>query len=129
MSFKFEDNSEKVKAQMAKNIDKALIAIGTKQVEIATMEIRSQPRMRNKVQVGIGMIDSGDMIAANTFTQPQNKEIIVGNTAHSDRGAPYPLFVTMGTWKMPARPWFQNSIQNYTEDYEAVARAALSEGF
>jgi len=51
------------------------------------------------------------------------KEVVVGNPLN------YALYVTYGTWKMPRRPWFQNSIEKYVEDYRAVVNDALGVGF
>ena len=41
----FQDNSQAVKAQLEKNIAKALTAMGYKWQEIATMEMDTQPRL------------------------------------------------------------------------------------
>ena len=118
---KFVDHSPAVKQQMKKNIGKALASIGLKWEEIATMEINNQPRFGGSP--GMGAVDTGVMRSSNTHqVNMAKKEVIVGNPLN------YALYVTYGTWKMPRRPWFQNSIEKYVDDYHTVVIDALGMG-
>ena len=119
---KFVDYSPAVKRQMEKSIGKALASIGLKWEEIATMEINAQPRFGGSP--GMGAVDTGLMRSSNTHQVDRaKKEVVVGNPLN------YALYTTYGTWKMPRRPWFQNSIEKYVEDYQIVVEDALGKGF
>lgn len=130
MSVKFEDNSVAVLRLFEQNIDKTLHMLGTKQNELAVKEINAQPRMGKLEGAAGGAVDTGRMRGSNTFfVDAAQREIDVGNTAFSDQGAPYPLYVTMGTWKMQKRSWLQNSVLDHADDYRAVVEQGLQQGF
>jgi len=116
---KFVDNSKQVKAHVKKLIERSLVEIGIEWQRIAILEINNQPNFNQGTSATTGTVDTGLMRASNKATQPKWVnvdvcEIAVGNTVD------YALYVTYGTWKMPKRPWFQNSILNHTQTYENV---------
>ena len=118
----FNDNSSAVKTQMEKNIGKCLESLGLQWVNNASIEINNQPNFGESG--GSGAVDTGLMRASNTYrVEKTNKHTIVGNPLN------YALYTTYGTWKMPQRPWFQNSINNHMRSYEDVANAILENGF
>ncbi len=43
---------------------------------------------------------------------PRTMELVIGNTAFSKDGAPYPLFLEDGTIKMARRPYFMKTIES-----------------
>ena len=118
MKFKFEDNSPAVKAAFAKAVGRTLNALGMKWQEIVTMEIDSMPRFGKLKDTGaMGAVDTGRMRASMEYTVDKGKkEVTVGSIIN------YALYVTYGTWKMPRRPFFQNSGFNYDREYEKVAK-------
>jgi len=112
---KFVDNSAQVKREVRKLIGKALTAIGIEWQRIATLEINAQPQFRDNAIIGQGAVDTGLMRASNEYrVNVSVAEVVVGNRLR------YALYVTYGTYKMPQRPWFQNSILNYTKEYENI---------
>ena len=129
MKIKFKDNSAAVKRKMAANVQSALVATGELFVDLAQKEIQSVPKFGPGTS-GLGAIDTTKMLRSNTFqVNAAAKETTIGNTAFSDRGARYPLYVTFGTWKMPQRPWMQNSVFNHVGTYQKVISTELSRGF
>ena len=59
----FQDNSQTVKAQLEKNIAKALTAMGYKWQEIVTMEIDTQPRFGPDAGGTMGIVDTGRLMS------------------------------------------------------------------
>ena len=127
---KFVDNSAAFKAQMERNIVAALTAAGELfQNQLAPQSIRAQPRF-GPGATGAGAIDTQKMLNSNAFqVNPHNKEVLVGNTAFSPQGAPYPLFVDIGTWKMPSRPWLRNAIFSNVGLIQSTMVSHLGAGF
>ena len=110
---RFIDNSERVKKEFNRLIGKALTAIGIEWQRIATLEINAMPNFGTGA--GRGAVDTGLMRASNEYiVNVDAAEVIVGNTVN------YALYVTYGTWKMPQRPWFQNSVLNYKKEFENI---------
>ena len=129
MSVKFIDNSAAFKVQMTANIQPALTAMGEAFVKNAQREIQAMPRFGPGAS-GLGAIDTGQMLASNEYqVNAAGKYVLVGNTARSPQGAPYPLYVTVGTHKMPAREFLQNAVLNHGGSYAEAARPHLGKGF
>lgn len=117
-NWKHTSYKKQVKTQFERKVGRALSAIGHTWERLAAEEIHAQPKFKNKQTVGRGAIDEGAMLNSNAHViNKQRREITVGNNIN------YALYVTYGTRKMPARPWFQNSILNHIEDYEAIVEA------
>jgi HK97 gp10 family phage protein len=109
----FNSNRKAVESQFERNIVKTLTAMGLKQNELASKEITT-----------MGAVDTGRMRASSSFqVNAQNKEVLVGNSAD------YAIYITMGTRHIDARPFMQNSINNYQNDYNEIVDAAMGEGF
>ena len=121
---KIIDNSAKVKKQLRKNIGRALSDLGNEWEIVAAEEIMAQPRMGSMAGSALGAVDTGLMRDSNTHVVDlESGELIIGNPLN------YALYTTYGTWKMPARPWFQNSVLEHSERYKKVVEEALKEGF
>ena len=121
---KFIDNSAKVKKQLSKNIGRALSNLGHEWERVAAEEIEAQPRMGPMAGSAVGAVDTGLMRDSNShIVDFGSGELIIGNPLN------YALYTTYGTWKMPARPWFQNSVLEHSERYREVVAEALREGF
>jgi len=119
MDVTFRDNSAAVLAAFERAKGKALAMIGLKADEIQAMEISIQPRFGGGS--GMGAVDTGLMRASvGHQVNQQNSEVIVGNSAD------YAIYVTMGTWKMPKRPFLQNTLLNYGDDYRDMVEQAFS---
>ena len=120
MSVKFTDNSSAVRATAERAKGRALEMLGLKWQEIAAMEISAQPRFGGAP--GVGAVDTGLMRGSNVHeVDLRNSQVVVGNSQR------YALYVTYGTWKMPARPWFQNTVDSrYIADYRNVVKQAYS---
>lgn len=114
----FTSYRKDVERQMERKIDKALASVGLKADEIQAMEIETQPRFGDAA--GFGAVDTGHMLSSvGHQIDRQNKQVITGNAA------PYAIYVTMGTHKMPSRPFMQNMINNYADDFKAVVEDAM----
>lgn len=121
MSVKFVDYSAKVKAQMERNIESALTAVGEQwKSQLAPAAIMAQPKFGPTP--GSGAVDSGVMIASNVF-QTEKRAVVLGNEA------PWAIFVTVGTWKMPQRPWLQNSVFSNVGTITQTFKTHLGKGF
>lgn len=111
MSADFKSNRAAVETRFQANLTRCLTAIGLKQNEIAVNEITD-----------MGAVDTGRMRASNVF-RLGDKEVIVSNTAG------YSIFVTLGTRKMAARPFMQNSINNHMGTYRQIVNETMGHGF
>jgi HK97 gp10 family phage protein len=123
MSVEFKDHSGEVKAQMDKNIGKALEAIGLKWQEIVTREM-TEVKWKNKKGDLVDIIDTGRLRGSMDYkVDPANQRVVVGTNVE------YGFRVHFGTSRMPARPYIDESVQNYKEDYQEIATKVLGEGF
>ena len=121
MSVTFKDFSPKIKAQMERNIESALTAVGEQwKSQLAPVAIMAQPKFGPTP--GSGAVDSGVMIASNVF-QTEKRAVTLGNTA------PWAIFVTVGTWKVPQRPWMQNSVYGNSHAITQTFKTHLGKGF
>jgi len=111
MDAEFKSNKAAVQAQFNKNLKKCLMEIGLEQRKNAIKEIND-----------MGAVDTGLMRASNSFTVGE-KDVTCGNTVK------YAPFVALGTHRMRARPFLQNSILNYVYAYREIAVKHLGEGF
>lgn len=59
---------------------------------------------------------SGKLSKSFEYKVTGAKQMIVGSTAFSNRGAPYPLFLDQGTSKMQPRPFFEITNKNSSMD-------------
>lgn len=109
----FKDNSSAVIREYNNRIKAALRMTGLEWEQNVVEEIRSMPRFRDNSVVGTGAIDTGTMVNDRSHeVDVAEKKVYVGFSIN------YALYVTMGTWKMPQRPFMQNSINNYQNDYK-----------
>ena len=144
MSADFKDNSAAVKAQMEKNIKKALVSIGlhwqTRATELArdnkavdTGRYRASLSFitpdkesgRNKTELKVGKngrLPKSEPEDALIGTAPENT-VIVGSNVE------YAHYIEEGTKRMSKRPIVGNAILNYMNEYEKLTEKALNEGF
>jgi len=123
VAVKVIDNSAKFKALMATNINLALSQLGREWESVAREEIERQPRMGPMAGAAMGAVDTGLMRDSNAHkVNLEKQELIVGNSLD------YALYTTLGTWKMEARPWMQNSVLNHGDRYRDVVVNALRKG-
>ena len=120
---KFTDNTPAVKAAFAKALARTLYGLGMKWQEIVTTEINNMPRFGKNPRNGArakGAVDTGQMRSSMEYTvDTRKKQVTVGSMIN------YALYVTYGTWKMPRRPFFQNSGFNHDNEYKNVVRQLL----
>ena len=122
MSVTFKDFSPKVKAQMEQNIKAALTGMGEEYKKIEPQEIMAQPKFGPGAG-GMGAVDTEEMLNSGDFELAGDRAVAVGNrSAHG-------IFVAVGTWKMPQRPFVQNSVFSHISRYVQVAKTHLSKGF
>ena len=121
MAVEFVDNSTQVKAQLDKNIGKALESIGlhwqTRATEEANKQIYDTPESpayerTTRYRKGMGY-----------KPELQNKQVIVGNNVE------YSPYIEFGTARMKSRPIIKDSIMNYKDDYQEIVSKTLGEGF
>ena len=115
----FRDNSSAVMAQYERKVREALERIGLVWIKNVTNTINSR--------FGSPIVDSGRMRASMKFeVDLANKRVRVG-TDISD--PPYPIFVELGTHKMPARGFLRASVMEFISDYEQAIRQAFGSGW
>jgi len=121
----FKSSKAAVMRQHEKNIGKCLTALGMEYTANAQAEM--DILIYNTPQRG-SYVRTGNMRARQTYqVDAQNREVIVGNTQQDPA---YPLYVTMGTRHMEARPFMQNAVNGgYSDDYRAIAQSIMGEGF
>jgi len=113
MGADFKSNRSAVEAQLNGNVVKCLFAIGMKWKELVVKEITDMEA-----------VDTGRMRASNTYrVAEQTRETVVGNTAY------YSIYVNCGTRRTKGRPFMQNSVLNYSEQYKQIVHTMLGEGF
>ena len=113
MPAEFIDHSDEAKAKLEKNIGKALTMIGLKWREVVTKEITD---MR--------AVDTGRLRGSMTSkVDTANRQVIAGTNVE------YAPYVNYGTSRMPARPFMENSVINYKDDYKEIVASVLGEGF
>ena len=109
MSQKFEDNSDKAKEQMRRNVAKCLTMLG----------MHAQRRITE-----ITPVDTGLLKGSITYHEDiGNDEVKVGTPVF------YGIYVENGTRFMAAQPFITPGIMNYVEEYRTICRQTLAEGF
>ena len=117
---KFKSYKPQVKAKFKRAVAGTLEALGMKWQEIVVREINTQPRMGKLAGNATGAVDTGRMRSSMEYVVDKGKqEVTVGSNLN------YALYVTYGTWKMPRRPFFQNSGFNYDKQYKAVIKGVM----
>lgn len=66
-------------------------------------------------------VDTGFLRSRNTF-RVQNHEVMLMNDCY------YCIYVEMGTYKMPARPFMRRSATNYLGEVKAIIQIYMSRG-
>ena len=106
-----KSNAKEILSQAQNNKQVCFMKVGLKQGELAAKEVTN-----------LGAVDTGRMRASASFSIGEN-EVIVGNTAE------YAIYVTLGTRRMEARPFMQNSINNYLDTYRDIIKEHMKKGF
>jgi len=124
-SVRLESNLGKFKNTYNANVGATLNQWGLVYQELATEETRSMPNFGSGGN--IGAIDTGAMMGSYRHQADiKNKSVRLGNDANI---APYFIYVTMGTWKMPKRPILQNAVSGkYQQDYQNAIVQKMSKG-
>jgi|GEM_PF-2970696 len=121
MSIQFTSNKNAVMRQFNANKAACLEALGLEAVHNAAVE--TDVLIYNAPISASGYRRTGALRASLThMVDRQNDSVIYGPTVH------YGIYVTMGTRFMEKLPYMQNSINNYTEDYENLTRQIMSRG-
>jgi len=91
------------------NVKDLMGAWGATGERLQKVEIDAQPKFG--AVSGIGAVDTG-LMRASAGSRVSGRSVHIGNIAH------YSIYVTMGTWKMPKRPFLQNAVSaKYKNDY------------
>lgn len=131
---KFVDNSGQVKLQMAGNVQRALIAIGTKAVALIVRKMQhgySDPHptrdMRGRPTGGThtDIRQTGDLMRDVNY----EVEASAPNTVDVGNSMMYAPFVHEGTYKLRGRPYIKDGIMEGKAEIQAIAEATLKEGF
>ena len=114
---RLNDNSDRVRAQMAGNIKKALTAMGDEAVHL----------ILNKMKAGYGkpIWQTGDLMRDVSYEVDRSGEntVDVGNTLE------YAPFVHEGTQRMRGRPYIRDALNEGGTALQNVAANALRDGF
>ena len=117
---KFTSYKPQVKAKFKRAVAGTLEALGMKWRELVVREIHAQPRFGKLAGNATGAIETSRMVGSMEYVVDRGKqEVTVGTKVD------YALYVTYGTWKMPRRPFFQNSGFNYDKQYKAVIKGVM----
>ena len=117
---KFKSYKPQVKAKFKRAVAATLEKLGEKWHELVVREIHVQPRFGKLAGNATGAIDTSHMVESMEYAVDRKKqEVTVGTNVN------YALYVTHGTWKMPRRPFFQNSGFNYNKQYKAVIKGVM----
>lgn len=115
----FKDNSAQVKSLYEQKVREALERIGLVWLKNVTDAINSG--------FGKPIVDTGRLRASMKYEVDfSNKRVIVGSDISDP---PYPIFVELGTIKMPARPFLRKSIMERIGDYEKAVKDTLGSGW
>jgi len=125
MKVRIEDNTANFLRHYESNKRETLEALGKAGVKNQIVSIDAQPKFGG---AGIGAVETGLMRDSARSEVRGTSEVAIGNTASSPQGAPYPLFVAIGTHKMPKRPFIHDMIFNFTEEYKQIIEKNMSEG-
>lgn len=96
-----------VKAELRNRIPTILEALGIEAEGNAVTEITD-----------LGAVDTGRLRGSITHAVDDDSAI-VGTDVE------YGVYVEMGTYKMQARPFLRNAIENYVDDYKNIVEAGL----
>ena len=117
---KFTSYKPQVKAKFKRAVAGTLEALGMKWHELVVREIHVQPQFGKLAGNATGAVDTGRMRSSMEYIVDRGKqEVTVGSNLN------YALYVAYGTWKMPRRPFFQNSGFNYDKQYKAVIKGVM----
>ena len=121
VSIQFNRKFEKL---YERNKKKSLEALGVTWQSNVVDEIDTAGKMLPIRNIIAGSaVDTGEMRASNEYqVEPHRDSVLVGNTS------PHGIYVTMGTWKMPARPFFQRSLTEYDDEYMKMLANVLGRG-
>ena len=135
MGVEFKDNSAAVKAQMEKNIAKALVAIGLHWQQRAT-----------ELATDNSVVDTGRFRASLSYITPDKEsglnkpvsesklEDALSGTAPKDMvivgsNVEYAPYLESGTARMSPRPTVGSAVLYYKDEYQEIAKETLKEGF
>ena len=96
-----------VKAELRNRIPTILEALGIEAEGNAVEEITN-----------LGAVDTGRLRGSITHAVDDDSAIIGTDVE-------YGVYVEMGTYKMQARPFLRNAIENYVDDYKNIVQAGL----
>ncbi|MCL2816118.1 MAG: hypothetical protein FWD23_16110 [Oscillospiraceae bacterium] len=138
MSVQFKDNSAAVKAQLEKNIEKALVSMGLhwqrRATELATEnEVVDTGRYRASLSYITPAHESGTNKQASSSSASQNNDVLRGRapdkTVIVGSNVNYAPYIEEGARGRPARRVVGNAILYYKDEYEEIAAKILGEGF
>lgn len=96
-----------VKTELRNRIPTILEALGIEAEGNAVTEITD-----------LGAVDTGRLRGSITHAVDDDSAIIGTDVE-------YGVYVEMGTYKMQARPFLRNAIENYVDDYKNIVEAGL----
>jgi len=121
MSVEFQDNTAAVLAQFERSKAKALVMIGIKAQENATIEVNKQIYSTKPPKNYKRTLRLRGSIAYQA--EPENDQVVIGTPVE------YAIYVHEGTYKMTGRPFIKEAVLNYQGDYRKIIEQALGEGF
>lgn len=139
-SIKVDSNEPVIRAELEKDMERALYAIGVKAVEGAVRSISGQYTPSNqavdtgRLRASISFITAGGESGAGAAQVPESKsgDRLNGkaetNTVVIGSNTSYAEFVHNGTHKMRARPFLREGIDNTKGDMEKIVKDILQGG-
>ena len=133
-SIKVDSNEPVIRAELDKDIERALYAIGVKAVEGAVRSISGQYTPSNqavdtgRLRASISFITAGGDSGAGAAQVPESKsgDRLSGkaeaNTVVIGSNTSYAEFVHNGTHKMRARPFLREGIDNTKSEMEEIVK-------
>ena len=139
-SIKIDNNEPVIRAELEKDIERALYAIGVKAVEGAVRSISGQYTPSNqavdtgRLRASISFITAGGQSGAGAAQVPESKsgDRLSGkaeaNTVVIGTNVEYADYVHTGTNKMRARPFLREGIDNTKGEMEEIVKDILQGG-
>lgn len=131
---KFVDHSGQVKLQMTGNKLRALTAMGIRAVALIVKQMQSGYHDPHPTRDSQGRPTGGthtDIRFTGDLMRDVNYEVEASapNTVDVGNSMMYAPFVHEGTYKLRGRPYIKDGVMEGKAEIQAVAEAALKEGF
>ena len=118
MGIKITDNSEQFKQELASKLPRGLEAIGM------------QAEANAKIEVTRAVYDTPESVSGYRRTGALRNSISHASddsAAYVGSNIEYAPYVEFGTYKMAARPFIQPAVEEYMDEYKAIAEQYLKE--